>query len=110
MKNYIAPGDNITLAAPYVLTAGQGALVGFVFGVATSDAANGADVVLVREGIFDLAKVAATAIAANAKVYWDNAARNITTTAAGNTLVGVAIVAALAADTTVTVLLDGAIR
>lgn len=110
MKNHIQMGKNLTLPAPYALTSGQGALVGSIFGVASSDAAITADVVLVREGVCDLTKVAATAIAQGAKVYWDNAARNITTISAGNTLVGAAAAAALSADATVYVLLDGAIR
>lgn len=109
MKNYVQPGRVITLTAPYALTSGQGALVGTLFSVASGDAANGATFEGVTEGVFDLAKVAATAITAGAKVYWDNAARNVTTTVGSNTLIGCAIVAAATNDTTVRVRLNGTV-
>lgn len=110
MQNYIQKGENLTVAAPYALTAGQGALVGALFGVATSTAANGADVVLVTRGVFDLTRAAAITVAQGANVYWDNAAKNVTTTSAANTLIGVCAVASLVGNTTIVVLLDGAIR
>ena len=41
MKNYVQPGKTITLAAPYAVAAGDGLLVGAIFGVATATAGNG---------------------------------------------------------------------
>jgi len=38
MKNYVQPGKTITLAAPYAVSAGDGLLVGAIFGVATASA------------------------------------------------------------------------
>ena len=110
MKNYVQPGDTLTLTAPYDLTSGLGVLVGSIFGVASADALTGAEVEAVRKGVFDLKKKAATAITAGAKVYWDNTAREVNTTATANTLIGAAAVAAGASDATVTVVLDGAVR
>jgi predicted RecA/RadA family phage recombinase len=109
MKNYIQSVENLQVLAPYALTPGQGALVGSLFGVAQETAANGTDVVLVTEGVFELAK-ATGAWTVGVKLYWDNSARNITTTASANTLVGCATAAALSGDTTGFVYLDGAIR
>ena len=40
MRNYIQPGNTITLTAPYAVTSGDGLLVGSIFGVAAADAAN----------------------------------------------------------------------
>lgn len=94
MKNYVSPGDHVTLAAPYAVSAGDGALVGSIFGVAQEDAENAADVVLVTRGIFDMAKVSAQAWTVGAKIYWDNTAKNCTTTASSNTLIGTAVAVA----------------
>jgi predicted RecA/RadA family phage recombinase len=110
MKNFIQNGDVVTVPAPYAVTSGQGVLVGALFGVAAFTAAQGAPVEIKREGVFEITAVTADTGTAGAKIYWDNTARKLTTTATNNTLVG-----ALAADkagtaTTATVLLDGVIR
>ena len=93
MKNFVQPGENITVSAPYALASGAGALVGALFGVAANAAENGATVVLKTEGVFDLPKVGSQAWTVGAKVYWDNTNKYLTTTSAGNTLVGVAMAA-----------------
>ena len=38
MKNYVQPGNTITLTAPYAVTSGDGLLVGAIFGVAAGTA------------------------------------------------------------------------
>lgn len=110
MQNFIQKGDSLTLPAPYALTAGQGAKIGAIFGIATSAAASGADVVLVTEGVFSHAKVSAQAWAIGDKIYWDDAAKNMTTTSSANTLVGVATAVAANPTAVGEVLLDGCIR
>ena len=47
-----------------------------------------------------------TRITAGARIFWDNTNRRLTTTATGNFQVGLATVAALAADTTVRTVLQ----
>ena len=54
MKNYIQDGETVTMTAPYTVTSGEGVIVGSIFGVAQTDAASGAAVSLVTEGVFDL--------------------------------------------------------
>jgi predicted RecA/RadA family phage recombinase len=93
MKTYIQPGHAIALAAPYAVGSGDGLLVGAIFGVASHDAASGAEVETQLTGILDLAKTASQAWTAGAKVYWDNSAKRVTNVASGNTLVGVAVLA-----------------
>jgi predicted RecA/RadA family phage recombinase len=110
MKNYVNQGVNLTIAAPYDRSSGEGALVGTIFGVAQEDVTSGNDVVLVRRGVFELAKVSAQAWTLGAKLYWDDTAKNCTTTASGNTLIGAAAAAAANPSATGTVLLDGTIR
>ncbi len=39
MKNYVQPGNAITLTAPYAVASGDGLLVGSIFGVAAGAAA-----------------------------------------------------------------------
>lgn len=91
MKNFVQEGDVLTLIAPYDVDAGEGMLVGNLFGVATTDGASGAEVeAFVGEGVFDLDKVDAQAWTAGASVYWDNSAKNVTTTSSGNTFIGFA--------------------
>jgi predicted RecA/RadA family phage recombinase len=110
MKNKVQSGKVMPVTAPYAVTGGQGMQVGALFGVASGDAANGAEVQIDREGVFDITAVTADTGAQGAKVYWDNAARKITTTATNNTLVGVLAAAKSNGDTTARVLLDGSIR
>jgi len=90
MKNYVQPGNTITLAAPYAVASGDGLLVGAIFGVATGAAASGDNVEAGLVGVYDLAKAPSQAWSVGAKVYWDNTNRRCTTTASGNTLIGVA--------------------
>ncbi len=110
MKNFIQPGDTLSLLAPYDVASGAGFLVGFIFAVASSAALSGAAVEGVREGVFELTALSTDTAAIGAKLYWDNTNKRLTTTSASNTLVGVATVAKTSGQTTATVLLDGAIR
>lgn len=110
MKNYVQPGENITLAAPYDVASGAGVLVGSIFGVAQETVLSGADVVMVRRGVFELAKTSAQAWTVGAKIYWDDTAKACTTVSTSNTLIGAAAAAAANPSDTGTVLLDGAVR
>jgi predicted RecA/RadA family phage recombinase len=107
MKNFVMAGTTVTLTAPAAVTSGQGLLVGSIFGLASASAAIGEEVEAVTEGVFDIVKTAAQVFAQGAKVYWDNAAKSVTSVTAGNSLIGVALVAALGADATARVRLNG---
>ena len=108
MRNFVQPGDSLAVAVPYVggVTAGQGILVGALFGIAATDGAQNATIEAATQGVFDVTKEPALAITAGARVFWDNTNRRITTTATSNFQVGIATQAALAADTTVRVWLN----
>ena len=103
MKTFIQPGDSLTVSAPYAVNSGQGVLIGALFGIAAYDAAISTTVEIQTEGVFDITKEPSLAITAGARVFWDNTNRRITTTATGNYQVGIATLAALAADATVRV-------
>lgn len=91
MKNYIQKGENLTVPAPAAVLSGEGVVIGAIFGVAAGNAAQGANVDLVTEGVFSLPKVAAQAVAIGDKLYWDSAAKLVTKTAGSNTYIGVAV-------------------
>ena len=106
MRNFLSPAKVVSVTAPYALNSGDGCLVGVLFGVASAPAANGATVQLSRLGAFTLPK-ATGAITQGAALYWDNTARNLTTTSSGNTKVGAALTAQVSSDTTVQAVLSG---
>ena len=105
MRNFIQPGNSLAIAVPYAtgVSAGQGVLVGALFGVAAVDGVQNAMIEAQTQGVFDLTKEPALAIGAGLRVVWDNTNRRITT---GNFQVGIATQAALAADPTVRVWLN----
>ncbi|MBX9752173.1 MAG: DUF2190 family protein [Roseococcus sp.] len=108
MRNYVQPGDSLALAVPYAsgVTSGQGVLVGAIFGVAAVDGVQNAVIECQTKGVFDITKQPALGITAGARLFWDDTNRRLTTTATGNFQVGIASLAALAADTTVRVWLN----
>jgi predicted RecA/RadA family phage recombinase len=110
MKNFVQDGDVITVPAPRALTSGQGVLVGSLFGVATCDAANGANVDIMPEGVFDIAAATADTGAPGTHMYWDDTNHRLTTTATNNVLVGCLTAAKGGSDTTARVYLDGCVR
>lgn len=107
MKNFVHPGDTVTVAAPYDVASGAGCLVGTLYGVAAFTALSGADVEIVTRGVFDLAKTSAQAWAVGAAIYWDDTNKVCTTTSSGNTLVGKALAAAANPSSTGRVRLNG---
>jgi len=99
MTNKVSEGGILVLAAPYAVAGGAGALVGSIFGVAMQTLENGAVGSFAVEGVYDLTK-ASGGVTAGAKMYWDNSAKNVTTTSSGNTLIGCATQAQQSGDAT----------
>lgn len=117
MDNFVQKGEVLTLTPPVGgVTGGLGYQVGQIFGVATknvsaAEALAGATFeAYVGPGVVDIAKTAGDAPTEGALAYWDAGAGSVTTTAAGNLLIGHFARAAGAADTTARVRLDGAAR
>src|SRR3990172_5801752 len=99
MENYVAPGEVVELTAPTGgVVSGTAYLIGGLVIVALVTAA------------VEHAKVSAQAWTEGAKLYWDDTAKNFTTTASGNTLVGVAAAAAANPSATGKIRLDGVTR
>ena len=93
MKNFVQNGRQLSVTAPAAVAAGAGVLVGSLFGVAVHAAASGDPVEIVTEGVFSLAKVGSQAWTVGVRIYWDDSAKNCTTTASTNKLIGVAAAA-----------------
>lgn len=91
MKNYVQKGENLTIAAPYDVTSGGFLKSGLIVGVASGDALSGADVDVVTVGVFTLPKVSTDVFAVGAAVFWDDAAKLITSTTSSNSKVGIAL-------------------
>lgn len=108
MRNFVQSSEKLVVTAPYTVASGAGCLVGSLFGVAESAAASGAQVNLVLDGVVDLAKATAQAWTAGARLYWDDTAKNVTTTVSTNKLIGVATQTQLTSDAVGRVLLTKA--
>lgn len=102
---YVQPGNTIDYTPSTAVAAGDVIVMGTIIGIASYDIAANTLGALAVCGVFDMPK-ASGAITPGAAVYWDNTNKNITTTATGNTVAGVAIATAGAADSTVRVLIN----
>lgn len=102
MKNTIQQGIVLSLAAPYAVASGAGCQFGTaLFGVAAGATASGATGEFRTEGVFELAKTSALAIAVGDVVYWDNTAKEVNKT---NTNLRIGVAVAGAANPSATVL------
>jgi len=107
-KNMVQDGRLLTVTAPAAVSSGDFVKVGSIFGVAQSDAANGADVVLDTQGVYTLPKATSLTISQGDPVYWDVGDSNFNKTASGNWFCGVAAADAGSSATTFDVRLNGA--
>lgn len=107
MRNYIQDGGAITLTAPHDVSSGDGLQVGSLFGVVATNAASGADVETVMQGVFELPKADTEQIAQGEALYWNSTEKHLTNTAADNLKIGAAVVAAGPAETIVRARLSG---
>ena len=104
-KNFIQEGKVLDYTAAADIASGQFVLVGAIGAVAIAAIANGATCPVQVTGVFSIPK-AAGAVTQGAKLYWDAANSVLTTTASGNTIVGVAAAAAAGGDARVSILLN----
>ena len=109
MKNYVQEGEYLEIVAPYDRSAGQGVLVGKLFGVCVNDVLSGGAVTIDTGDVWDLTKSSGsnTGGAQGARAYWDDTAKAITAVSTSNTLVGVFAVIAADGDTVARIRLNG---
>ena len=70
MKNYVQPGNTITLTAPYDVASGDGLLVGSIFGVASGTAALGETVEAALVGVYELKKLGSRCCRMTSSTAW----------------------------------------
>jgi predicted RecA/RadA family phage recombinase len=105
MRNFIQEGNGLNVKPAAAVLSGQAVLYGKMLGVHATSAAQDEETVAMFKGVYSIPKVAATAITFGDELYWDNAAKVLTKTVAGNTYVGCCAKDAIAADTEVHILL-----
>ena len=89
MKNFRKSGKTTTFTAGGTIAGGNIALLGNgLFGVNHYDVVSGEEGEAQMEGIFEFAKTSANTPAAFADAYWDDTAKEVTTTLTANTLIG----------------------
>jgi predicted RecA/RadA family phage recombinase len=98
MKNFKAQGNKITIEAPGNVVSGTPAVLEDRAGVYEGSADTGEDVVVLLEGIVELAK-SAEAFAAGEKLYWNAGSSFVTSTASTNKPIGWSAAAAATGDT-----------
>ncbi|XYJ11808.1 DUF2190 family protein [Telluria sp. B2] len=109
MQNFIQKGGTLSLAVAAAISAGQAMLVGKIFGVAVSNVAAGESGEFQTYGVFELPALSTDTAAQGAILYWDSTNKRLTTTATGNTRVGVAVEAKTAGAATVQIKIDAVI-
>jgi len=111
MKNFDQEGEVIPLTAPSGgVVSGTAYKIGSLVVVALVTVAQTVAFSAIVKGVVTHAKVSTQAWTEGLKIYWDDGAKNFTSTAGGNTLVGVAAAAAANPSATGQVRLDGVAR
>ena len=102
MKTYIQKGDTLTLTPTAAVASGVGYLFGAsLFGVATNDVAANAAGEFLTEGVVEIGKTSALAIAIGDRVFWDAANKVVNKTTTSQQCVGIAVAAAANPSSTV---------
>jgi len=109
MRNYIQPGDSITVTATAAASSGDGVKLGNLFGIASGDAAIGENLVLTTTGVFEMPKPFTDELAVGDALYWDDSNELVTNNddSGNNTLVGIAVSVAGNPSSAVNVRLNG---
>jgi predicted RecA/RadA family phage recombinase len=105
-KNFVQPGEHITVPASGTITSGDVVVTGSLVGVAITDATTGQDVAVGLKGVYELPKEAATAMTMGARCYWITGTKKVSLTASGNTFLGYVAEAVAGSAATVKVLLS----
>ena len=104
MNNFIQEGKTLTLTPGANVAAGAGYLFGTaLFGVATAAVTSGAAGEFITEGVVELAKTSALAIAVGDVVYWVPGSSVVNKTTTSQRAVGIAVEAAANPSATVMV-------
>jgi len=102
MNNYIKSGEVLTLAPGADVASGVGYLFGVsLFGVALSAVANGVAGEFLTQGVVEIGKTSALAIAVGDRLFWDATNKVVNKTTTSQQCVGIAVAAAANPSSTV---------
>lgn len=102
MDNYIQEGKTLTLTPAAAVASGVGYLFGAaLFGVATGDVVISTPGEFITEGVVEIGKTSALAIAVGDRLYWDATNKVVNKTATAQQHVGIAVEAAANPSATV---------
>ncbi|MDY6797673.1 MAG: DUF2190 family protein [Pseudomonadota bacterium] len=91
-KNFVQPGQVLTLTAPSGgVTSGDGYVIGSLFVVALHNAPEGSPFEGQCTGVWQLPKTSAQAWTEGVAIYWNSSSAVATTASSGNTLIGHAV-------------------
>jgi len=95
MKNYIQEGDTLTLTPAAAVASGVGYLFGAgLFGIAKNDVVISTPGEFQCDGVVEIGKTSALAIAVGDRLFWDPAGKVVNKTTTAQQCVGVAVAAA----------------
>jgi predicted RecA/RadA family phage recombinase len=110
MKNFVQPGDILTLTPAADVASGVGYLFGAaLFGVATNDVKSGVPGEFLTEGVVTIAKTSALAISVGDRLFWDATNKCVNKTLTAQQQVGIAVAAAANPSATVDMLLESSL-
>jgi predicted RecA/RadA family phage recombinase len=110
MKNFVQKGDVLELDPGTTVAAGTGFLFGAaLFGVAAVDAVSGTRSAFVVEGVVEIAKTSALAIAVGDRLFWDATNKVVNKTTTAQQQVGIAVEAATNPSATVKMIIESAL-
>lgn len=107
MKNYLQVGLTLALVSASAVVSGMVTMVGSLPVVPVTDAGIGEEFEGQTQGVFSFPKTLANTTTLGAKIYLKADGTEVTTTATGNTLIGVATSVTTSSDTHVEVRLNG---
>lgn len=108
MNNFKQMGATLTLVPAAAVASGIGYLFGAsLFGVAKGDVASGAAGEFLTEGVVEIGKTSALAIAVGDRLFWDATNKVVNKTTTAQQCVGVAVAAAANPSATVLMKLGG---
>ena len=95
MKTYIQDGEVLTLTPAADVASGVGYLFGAaLFGIAVNDVASGSAGAFATQGVYEIGKTSALAIAVGDRVFWDATNKVVNKTTTAQQCIGVAVTAA----------------
>lgn len=106
MKNYLQEGETLTLTPAAAVASGTGYLFGAaIFGIAVHDVVISTPGEFLTEGVVNIAKTSALAIAVGDRLFWDATNKCVNKTSTAQQCVGVAVAAAANPSATVSMMM-----